>query len=261
VLNSIALLAFPAIGAVLHMTQTQFGLWSALAIHDTSSVVGATAKFGVVALAVGTTVKLARALWIVPMSIGTSLFNRSKARIHLPWFILFFCLAAVANIRSHLPGLLSKPQASRYHRPDRHSFSDWKRPLEEDPSRGRCSTVAARGSALDCRCGGITRAGSRRMDSSVVLPVGSARRRADEDAEMMSGKTAGNHTLDLLQDRTCGYSPATRSVDHREKISQSCAACLGSSGPGTSPFLFALLALAHCNRHAACHGAEGVVTS
>src|ERR1019366_5590015 len=75
------------------------------------------------------------------------------------------------------------------------------------------------------------------------------------------GKTAGNHTLDLLQDRTCGYSPATRSVDHREKISQSCAACLGSSGPGTSPFLFALLALAHCNRHAACHGAEGVVTS
>ncbi len=101
VLNSVALLAFPAIGSFLHMTQTQFGLWSALAIHDTSSVVGATAKFGAVALAVGTTVKLARALWIVPVSIGTSLANKSKARIHWPWFILFFCLAAVANTYMH----------------------------------------------------------------------------------------------------------------------------------------------------------------
>ena len=97
VLNSVALLLFPVIGTMLHMTQTQFGLWSALAIHDTSSVVGAAAKFGAVALAVGTTVKLARALWIVPMSVGTSIANKSKARIQLPWFILFFCLAAVAN--------------------------------------------------------------------------------------------------------------------------------------------------------------------
>jgi uncharacterized integral membrane protein (TIGR00698 family) len=101
VLNSIALLAFPAIGTMLHMTQTQFGLWAALAIHDTSSVVGASAKFGAVALAVGTTVKLARALWIVPMSIGTSAMNKSKAKIQLPWFIVFFCLAAVAN--TYLP--------------------------------------------------------------------------------------------------------------------------------------------------------------
>ena len=73
----------------------------ACAIHDTSSVVGATAKFGAVALAVGTTVKLARLLWIVPMSIGTSVVNKSKARIHWPWFILFFCLAAVANTYLH----------------------------------------------------------------------------------------------------------------------------------------------------------------
>jgi uncharacterized integral membrane protein (TIGR00698 family) len=102
-LNSIALLAFPAIGSLLHMTQIQFGLWSALAIHDTSSVVGATAKFGAVALAVGTTVKLARALWIVPMSIGTAMANKSKASIQWPWFILLFCLAAVAN--SYLPSL------------------------------------------------------------------------------------------------------------------------------------------------------------
>jgi uncharacterized membrane protein YadS len=63
--------------------------------------VGATAKFGALALAVGTTVKLARALWIVPVSIGTALVKKSKARIKWPWFILFFCLAAVAN--SYLP--------------------------------------------------------------------------------------------------------------------------------------------------------------
>ncbi len=101
VLNSVALLAFPVIGTMLHMTQTQFGLWSALAIHDTSSVVGAAAKFGAVALAVGTTVKLARALWIVPVSLGASAMRKSKARIQLPWFIVFFCLAAVANTYIH----------------------------------------------------------------------------------------------------------------------------------------------------------------
>jgi uncharacterized integral membrane protein (TIGR00698 family) len=101
ILNSIALLAFPAIGLLLHMTQTQFGLWSALAIHDTSSVVGATAKYGALALAVGTTVKLARALWIVPISVGTAVAKKSKSRIQWPWFILFFCLAAVAN--TYLP--------------------------------------------------------------------------------------------------------------------------------------------------------------
>jgi uncharacterized integral membrane protein (TIGR00698 family) len=102
VLNSVALLTFPAIGTILHMTQTQFGLWSALAIHDISSVVGATAKYGAVALAVGTTVKLARALWIVPLSIGTAMAKKSKARVQWPWFILFFCLAAVANTYVHI---------------------------------------------------------------------------------------------------------------------------------------------------------------
>jgi uncharacterized integral membrane protein (TIGR00698 family) len=101
VLNSVALLSFPVIGTMLHMTQNQFGLWTALAIHDTSSVVGAAAKFGAVALAVGTTVKLARALWIVPMSIGTAMTKKSKAQIRWPWFILFFCLAAVANTYLH----------------------------------------------------------------------------------------------------------------------------------------------------------------
>jgi len=101
VLNSIALLLFPLLGWALHMDQTQFGLWSALAIHDTSSVVGATAKFGALALAVGTTVKLARALWIVPVSVATAIAKKSKAKIQWPWFIGLFCLAALAN--TYLP--------------------------------------------------------------------------------------------------------------------------------------------------------------
>ena len=97
ILNSVALFLFPLIGYVFHMTQTQFGLWSALAIHDTSSVVGATAKYGPTALAVGTTIKLARALWIVPLSLVTAITLKSKARIQWPWFILLFCLAALLN--------------------------------------------------------------------------------------------------------------------------------------------------------------------
>jgi uncharacterized integral membrane protein (TIGR00698 family) len=97
ILNSIALLAFPPIGNVLYLTPSQFGLWAALAIHDTSSVVGAAAKYGAQALVVGTTVKLARALWIVPLALLTAAVKRSKTRVPLPWFILFFCLAAVVN--------------------------------------------------------------------------------------------------------------------------------------------------------------------
>jgi uncharacterized integral membrane protein (TIGR00698 family) len=97
ILNSVALLIFPPIGGTLHLSQTQFGLWAALAIHDTSSVVGAASRYGSTALVVGTTVKLARALWIVPLALGTAAAKRSKSRIVLPWFILFFCLAAVIN--------------------------------------------------------------------------------------------------------------------------------------------------------------------
>lgn len=96
VLNSVALFLFPAIGHSLHLSQSQFGLWSALAIHDTSSVVGATAKYGSDALLVGTTIKLARALWIVPLVFALALFKKSKAKIKWPWFIVLFCLAAVA---------------------------------------------------------------------------------------------------------------------------------------------------------------------
>ena len=101
ILNSVALLIFPAIGLAVGLSESQFGLWAALAIHDTRSVVGASSKYGATALAVGTTVKLARALWIVPLTLGTAFWKRHEARIQWPWFILFFCLAAVVN--TYLP--------------------------------------------------------------------------------------------------------------------------------------------------------------
>jgi uncharacterized integral membrane protein (TIGR00698 family) len=100
-LNAVALLAFPTIGFALHLSQSQFGLWAALAIHDTSSVVGAAARYGPQALTIGTTVKLARALWIVPLAIATAAISKSSTRIQWPWFILYFCLAAVANTYIH----------------------------------------------------------------------------------------------------------------------------------------------------------------
>ena len=97
ILNSVALLIFPPIGNALRLSQTQFGLWAALAIHDTSSVVGAAAKYGAGALVIGTTVKLARALWIVPLAVATAAIRRHRSSIRMPWFILFFVLAAVLN--------------------------------------------------------------------------------------------------------------------------------------------------------------------
>ena len=115
VLNSVALLFFPMIGWWLHMSQTQFGLWAALAIHDTSSVVGAAARFGPQALEIGTTVKLTRALWIVPVALVTAAVvqrsrpkdqaHRHGVKLQLPWFILLFCLAAVAKTYLPVPGL------------------------------------------------------------------------------------------------------------------------------------------------------------
>lgn len=101
ILNSVALLLFPLLGTAAHLTQTQFGLWAALAIHDTSSVVGAGAKYGAVALAVATTVKLARALWIFPVTLGTAAMNRTRARVDFPWFVVFFVFAAILN--SYVP--------------------------------------------------------------------------------------------------------------------------------------------------------------
>jgi uncharacterized integral membrane protein (TIGR00698 family) len=108
ILNSIALLIFPTIGRALHLSQQQFGLWAALAIHDTSSVVGATSHYGPIALVVGITVKLTRALWIIPVALGAAVLHRSKNRIQWPYFILLFCLATVVN--TYLPSLASLSQ-------------------------------------------------------------------------------------------------------------------------------------------------------
>jgi uncharacterized integral membrane protein (TIGR00698 family) len=103
ILNSVALFAFPIIGAALHLTQTQFGIWSAIAIHDTSSVVGAAAAYGAEALQIATTVKLTRALWIVPLTLVTAYAFRKRGagRVTIPWFILFFLLASV--VRTYVP--------------------------------------------------------------------------------------------------------------------------------------------------------------
>lgn len=98
ILNSIALFLFPAIGHWLHLTQEDFGLWCALAIHDTSSVVGAANKYGVDALTIATTVKLARALWIIPVVLLSSILFKNKAnKIKIPYFIAFFILAMILN--------------------------------------------------------------------------------------------------------------------------------------------------------------------
>lgn len=102
VLNAIALLTFPLIGSALELTQSQFGLWAALAIHDTSSVVGAAERYGATALAVGTTVKLARALWIVPLALLVAAWKKnSNVRIQWPWFIVFFVAAAI--VATYIP--------------------------------------------------------------------------------------------------------------------------------------------------------------
>lgn len=98
ILNSIALFIFPVIGHGLHLSQTQFGLWCAIAIHDTSSVVGAASHYGAQALQVATTVKLARALWIIPVAFITAfLFKTGNKQIQIPYFIGLFILAMLVN--------------------------------------------------------------------------------------------------------------------------------------------------------------------
>jgi len=107
ILNSIALFIFPMIGKALRLSQSQFGLWSALAIHDTSSVVGAASRYGTEALIIATTVKLARALWIVPLTLFTAAAKHGKSKITIPWFILFFFFAAVINTYGPQDAVLS----------------------------------------------------------------------------------------------------------------------------------------------------------
>ena len=98
ILNAIGLFIFPVLGQWLEMTQQQFGMWAAIAIHDTSSVVGAGAAYGEEALQVATTIKLTRALWIIPLALITSvIFKSEEKKISIPWFILCFVVAMLVN--------------------------------------------------------------------------------------------------------------------------------------------------------------------
>ncbi|MGB3345063.1 MAG: putative sulfate exporter family transporter [Aequorivita sp.] len=103
-LNSIALIVFPPLGHLLGLSQHEFGLWCAIAIHDTSSVVGAAYTFGEEALKVATTVKLARALWIIPLSLFSIFLFKGKGKsIKIPYFIFLFILAIIMNSYLSIP--------------------------------------------------------------------------------------------------------------------------------------------------------------
>ncbi|TXD46401.1 YeiH family protein [Polaribacter sp. IC073] len=107
-LNSIALFVFPAVGHLLHLSQEQFGLWCAIAIHDTSSVVGAALSYGEEALRIATTVKLSRTLWIIPLSVfSVFLFKTKGEKIKIPYFILLFIVAIFINSYHLLPTLIT----------------------------------------------------------------------------------------------------------------------------------------------------------
>lgn len=127
ILNAAALFIFPVIGSALHLTQEQFGVWAAIAIHDTSSVVGAAARYGAEALTIATTVKLSRALWIIPVAFGFAWFSARATRtnagldvgldtalgtgsqervsIAIPYFIFVFILASI--LRTFVPPVAS----------------------------------------------------------------------------------------------------------------------------------------------------------
>ena len=98
ILNAVGLFVFPVLGQWLGLTQQEFGTWAAIAIHDTSSVVGAGAAYGEEALQVATTIKLTRALWIIPLALATSfLFKGDGRKVSIPWFILWFIVAILLN--------------------------------------------------------------------------------------------------------------------------------------------------------------------
>ncbi|MDE5821189.1 MAG: putative sulfate exporter family transporter [Paramuribaculum sp.] len=109
ILNAIALFIFPPIGHFFDMSQAQFGTWAAIAIHDTSSVVGAGEAYGTEALQIATLIKLTRALWIIPLAFVTMLIFRDKtAKISIPWFIFLFVLAMIVNTYCNLPAAVSE---------------------------------------------------------------------------------------------------------------------------------------------------------
>ena len=104
ILNAIALFIFPPLGNILGLSEQQFGTWAAIAIHDTSSVVGAGATFGEKALQVATTIKLTRALWIIPLALCSMLiFHKNRNKISIPWFIFLFVIAMIANTFLPIP--------------------------------------------------------------------------------------------------------------------------------------------------------------
>lgn len=104
ILNSIALFIFPPLGHLFDMSQVQFGTWAAIAIHDTSSVVGAGETYGEVALQTATLIKLTRALWIIPLAFATMFIFRDKTgKISIPWFIFLFVAAMIFNTYVPMP--------------------------------------------------------------------------------------------------------------------------------------------------------------
>lgn len=108
ILNAVALFIFPPLGRLAEMTQTQFGTWAAIAIHDTSSVVGAGEAYGPEALKIATLIKLTRALWIIPLALVTmAVFRDKTGKISIPWFIFMFIAAMVANTYLPLPEALT----------------------------------------------------------------------------------------------------------------------------------------------------------
>ena len=118
-LNAVAMLAFPPIGEFLQLTQQQFGMWSAIAIHDTSAVVGAAQTYGEEALQIATTVKLSRALWIIPLSIVSTFIFKSKeqkSKVSIPWFIVLFVIAMTINTYFPINDAVSSVIRSASHR-------------------------------------------------------------------------------------------------------------------------------------------------
>lgn len=104
ILNALALFIFPPLGHYLNMSETQFGTWAAIAIHDTSSVVGAADAYGPVALNTATLVKLTRALWIIPLALVTMfIFREKSSKISIPWFIFLFIATMIINTYTGLP--------------------------------------------------------------------------------------------------------------------------------------------------------------
>ena len=186
ILNSVALLIFPPIGGVLHLSQSQFGLWAALAIHDTSSVVGAAAKYGPQALVIGTTVKLARALWIVPLALATAAIMRRKSKWRqseirseskIPVSVVHFVFLPRRSSQHLLSGDLFFLSLALYTwpaRPHGYSLPHWNWDFARHAEGSRLAAAAARRVALGRGGNHFALLHSHRLDC-VVTRLDSAR--------------------------------------------------------------------------------------